>query len=93
MAAQISNLRLFLHGISDELVTEELKQLKFLCSDILTKRKLENIENARELFVAIGEVTEGEDKQLDLLKQLFKSISRIDLARQVEQFQQSRKGR
>lgn len=93
MAGQISNFRLFLHKISDELDSEELDNLKFLCADILTKARLEKIKNTKELFVAIGEVTEGEEKQLDLLKQLFKSIYRLDLQSKVESFQQTRKGR
>lgn len=93
MAGQISNFRRFLHKISEELGSEELESLKFLCSDILTKARLEKITNAKELFVAIGEVTEGEDKQLDLLKQLFKEISRLDLESEVEKYLQSNKGK
>ena len=91
MAGQISDFRLFLHKLSDELGSEELENLKFLCADILTKARLEKIKNTKELFVAIGEVTEGEEKQLDLLKQLFQSIYRLDLLSKVEKFQQSRR--
>ena len=93
MASPISNFRLFLHKLSDELDSDELKDLKFLCADILTKAKLEKITNTKELFVAIGEVKEGEEKQLDLLKQLFISIYRFDLVSKVENFQQTRQGR
>ena len=93
MASQISNFRLFLHKLSDELDSDELKDLKFLCADILTKARLEKITNTKELFVAIGEINEGEEKQLDLLKHLFKSIYRFDLESRVESFQQTRQGR
>ena len=93
MAGQISNFRLFLHKISDELGSDELEDLKFLCHGNLTKARLEKIKTSKELFVAIGEVTEDEEKQLDLLKQLFKSIYRVDLESKVENFQQTRKGR
>lgn len=93
MAEQISSFRLFLNKISNELITEELDSLKFLCIEILTKAKLETIKNTKELFVAIFEVTTGEEKQLNLLKQLFKNISRLDLESQVETFQESRKGK
>ena len=93
MTGQISNFRLFLHKISDELGSDELESLKFLCHDNLTKARLEKIKTSKELFVAIGEVTEDEEKQLDLLKQLFKSIYRVDLESKVENFQQTRKGR
>ena len=91
MANKISNFRLFLHKLSDELGSEDLEALKFLCPGILTKAKLERITNAKELFVAIGEVSEGEDEQLDLIKQLLKSTQRLDLAKQVEE-QQSKRG-
>lgn len=93
MAGQISNFRLFLHKISDELGSDELESLKFLCLGNLTKARLEKIKNSKELFVAIGEVTEDEEKQLDLLKQLFRSISRRDLEARVKNFQQTRQGR
>ena len=93
MAGQISNFRLFLHKISDELGTDELDSLKFLCQGTLTKARLEKIKNSKELFVAIGEVTEDEEKQLNLLGQLFKSILRLDLEAKVENFQQTRQGR
>ena len=93
MAGQISNFRLFLHKISDELGSDEVESLKFICHDNLTKARLEKIKTSKELFVAIGEVTEDEEKQLDLLKQLFKSIYRVDLESRVENFQQTRKGR
>lgn len=93
MTGQISNFRLFLHKISDELGYDELESLKFLCHGNLTKARLEKIKTSKELFVAIGEVTEDEEKQLDLLKQLFKSIYRVDLESKVENFQQTRKGR
>ena len=93
MTGQISNFRLFLHKISDELGSDELESLKFLCHGNLTKARLEKIKTSKELFVVIGEVTEDEEKQLDLLKQLFKSINRVDLESKVENFQQTRKGR
>lgn len=91
MANKISNFRLFLHKISDKLGSEDLEDLKFLCSDILTKAKLERITSAKELFVAIGEVSEGEDGQLDLIKQLLTGARRLDLAKEVDE-QQSKSG-
>ena len=90
----ISNFRLLLHEISEDLITEDVKQLKFLCSGgTLTKARLEKIENAKDFFIAIGEVIEDETKQLNFLKDLFKTISRYDLKTKIEKFQESRKGR
>lgn len=93
MDSRISNFRLFLHNISEELGSEELESLKFLCHGTLTKARLEKIKNTKELFVAIGEVTEDEEKQLALLKQLFINIRRLDLESKVEKFQQTKKGK
>lgn len=93
MAAQISNVRLFLNKIADDIGSEDLESLKYLCTDILRKAKLEKIKTARELFVAIGEVTEGDEKQLDLLKGLFRAVRRFDLESEVEKFQHSTKGK
>lgn len=93
MACQISDFHLFLHKISEELGSDELEDLKFLCKDNLKKARLEKIKNSKELFVAIGEVAEDEEKQLDFLRQQFKNISRLDLESEVKNFQQRRKGR
>ena len=93
MDNRVSNFRLFLHNISEELGSDELESLKFLCHDTLTKARLEKIKNTKELFVAIGEVREDEEKQLDLLQQLFINIRRLDLVSKVEKFQQTKKGK
>ena len=91
---KISNFRILLHNISEDLITEDVKQLKFLCGDgTLTKARLEKIENAKDLFVAIGEIFEDETTQLNFLKDLFKVIQRYDLKAKIEEFQESRKGR
>lgn len=93
MDSRISNFRLFLHNISEELGSDELESLKFLCHGTLTKARLEKIKNTKELFVAIGEVREDEEKQLALLKELFITIRRLDLESKVEKFQQTKKGK
>lgn len=91
---RISNFRRLLHEISEDLITEDVEKLKFLCQgQTLTKARLEKIKNAKDFFVAIGEVIEDETKQLNFLKDLFKTISRYDLKVKIEQFQESRKGR
>ena len=89
----ISNLRVFLHKISENLVSDEVASLKFLCCDILTKARLEKIINARELFVAIGEVVHDEEEQLQYFKFLFETIGRFDLKSKILEFEESRKGR
>ncbi|XP_022799609.1 uncharacterized protein LOC111337538 isoform X3 [Stylophora pistillata] len=86
-----SNLRVFLNKIADDIGSEDLAILKFLCGDNLTKRRLENITTPRELFVAIGERVEGEDEQLDFLRNLFQNASRFDLKHKVESVISSRK--
>ena len=91
---KISNFLRLLHEISEDLITEDVKQLKFLCDDgTLTKARLEKIENAKDFFVAIREVIEDETKQLNFLKDLFKTISRNDVKAKIDKFQESRKGR
>ena len=90
----ISNFRLLLHEISEDLITDDVENLKFLCGGgLLTKARLEKIKNAKDFFVAIGEVIEDETKQLNFMKDLFKTIYRDDLKVKIEKFQDSRKGR
>ena len=92
-AGEISKLRLLLHSISEELITDELESLKYLCGDHLTRAKLEKIDNAKQLFVSITEVIEGVEEQLKFLIQLFESIGRRDLKAKIEEFQNLRQGR
>ena len=91
-AGEISQLRRLFHSISEELITDEVESLKYLCGDHLTRAKLEKIDNAKQLFVSITEVIEGEEEQLKFLTELFETISRRDLKAKVEEFQ-SRPGR
>ena len=93
MAGKISNIRLFYHLLSEEIIADNLDSLKYLCGDFLTPVRLEKIDNAKQLLSAIGEVVESESKQLELLKELFEEIGRRDLKSKVEEFQQSRNGR
>lgn len=88
----ISNLRGFLNKIADDIGSEDLASLKYLCGDNLAKGRLENISTPRELFVAIGEITEGEEQQLSFLRQLFHNVGRLDLMTKVQRFLDSRKG-
>ena len=92
-AGKISNIRLLYHSLSEEIIANNLFDLKFLCGDYLTPVRLEKIDNAKQLLSAIGEVVESESEQLELLKELFEKIGRRDLKSKVEEFQQSRKGR
>ena len=93
MAGKISNIRLFYHLLSEEIIADNLDSLKYLCGDFLTPVRLEKIDNAKQLLSAIGEVVENESEQLELLRKLFEEIGRKDLKSKVEGFQQSRKGR
>ena len=88
----ISSLRGFLNKIADDIGSEDLADLKFLCGDKLSKRKLENITSSRDLFVAIGENTKGEEEQLAFLIELFHNARRLDLEDKVKGFRDSRKG-
>ena len=72
-------LRKSLYKISSHLGREELKSIKFLCSEYLPKRKLERLHSAFEVFCALeagGHIDYG---KTDLLLSLLENINREHL--------------
>ncbi|KAM4617570.1 FAS-associated death domain protein [Discoglossus pictus] len=88
----MDHLLLMLHSISTKLDETELGNLKFLCREIIGKRKLESIKSTNDLFTCLIELTEISDKNLDFLKKLLKGIKRQDLVQEVGEFQENQLG-
>ena len=85
-----SRLQVFLLHLAEEITNKDLENLKFLCYDCISRRKLDGISSAEELFTAIGEIHAGPEEQFDFLKTLFGQVKRIDLQAKIEQFQQGK---
>ncbi|XP_015719192.1 FAS-associated death domain protein [Coturnix japonica] len=75
-----------LNSLSSSLSVDELHELKFLCKDIIGKRKLESVQSGRELFNFLMEQQLISRYNVDLLKRMFKTIKREDLISRLMEF-------
>ena len=55
--------RSLLLELSNSLTADELKQLKFLCGDVLPKGRLDSIQKGFELFEALEHLNKLSDKK------------------------------
>lgn len=72
-----------LYYIAEQLGTEELAALKFLCLDHIPQKKQESIKDVLELFQRLQEKEMLEEGNLSFLKELLFHISRWDLLSKV----------
>ncbi|NXB04747.1 FADD protein, partial [Cnemophilus loriae] len=77
-----------LHSISSSLSDTELSDMKFLCRNKISKRRLEEVRSGRELFSILMEQQEITSDNLEFLKKLLQHIKRGDLLAQVVQFEE-----
>lgn len=75
------NLQL-LFDIDQELDSEEVASLKFLCSDVLGRKHLATVSDARDLFTRLTEQGYLEDDML-FLQELLLTIRRFDLLKHM----------
>ncbi|XP_028925212.1 caspase-8 [Ornithorhynchus anatinus] len=68
-----------LFSIGEELAADDLEALKFLCLDLIPRKKQENIQDALGLFRLLQEKGMLEEGKLFFLKELLFRIHRIDL--------------
>ncbi|KAM4604607.1 caspase-8 [Polymixia lowei] len=68
--------------IDEELGSSEVAALRFLCSDVLNKKRLETVKNGRELFTRLEE--KGLLENRCFLSQLLSTIRRLDLLSLLE---------
>uniref|UniRef100_A0A3Q0RJW5 Caspase-8 n=1 Tax=Amphilophus citrinellus TaxID=61819 RepID=A0A3Q0RJW5_AMPCI len=73
--------RLTLSRIDEDLDSSEVAELCFLCRDVVPRKRLEGIKDARELFLRLEE--KGVLNDL-FLKELLNTIHRADLLRVLE---------
>lgn len=65
------------HKIDENLTSGEVAQLKFLCMDLIPKKRLETVTDAKELFLRLDEQALLDDGLL--VPELLITIRRLDL--------------
>ncbi|KAL1286913.1 FADD [Ovibos moschatus] len=76
-----------LHSVSVGLSSSDLTQLKFLCRNRVSKRKLELAQSGLDLFTVLLEQNELSAERTVLLRELLGSLRREDLLRLLDDFE------
>ncbi|KAK1166246.1 caspase-8-like [Acipenser oxyrinchus oxyrinchus] len=71
--------RSVLHEIDEDLGSEEVVALKFLCRDHIPKKKQQAIRDAKDLFIKLREQGKLGDDDQDIVPELLYTIRRFDL--------------
>ncbi|XP_048862032.1 caspase-8-like isoform X2 [Brienomyrus brachyistius] len=71
------DINVLLHNISEELDSNEIDALKFLCKDHIQRKKMQDIHDARDLFLRLEE--QGLLEDVSIVGELLYTIKRYDL--------------
>jgi hypothetical protein len=74
-----------LFSISNRLTNADVKNLKFLCTDLLTRRVVEGVTTGSELFSALEDVNRLSPTNLDFLQMILDSVSKGHLVKELEE--------
>ncbi|XP_015214614.1 CASP8 and FADD-like apoptosis regulator isoform X2 [Lepisosteus oculatus] len=86
----ISDYRVLMADVSEELGKEDVRSFIFLLSDTLPRMRLEKAKSFLDVIVELEKVDMVSHENLDLIEQCLRGIHRIDLAKKINVFQ--RKG-
>lgn len=71
------DITILLHNISEELDSNEIDALKFLCKDHIQRKKMEGVHDGRDLFLRLEE--QGLLEDVSIVEELLYTIKRYDL--------------
>ena len=74
-----------LFAISNRLTNADVKNLKFLCADLLTRRVVEGVTKGSELFSALEDVGLLSPTNLDFLQTIMDSVSKGHLVKELKE--------
>uniref|UniRef100_W5MUK6 CASP8 and FADD-like apoptosis regulator a n=1 Tax=Lepisosteus oculatus TaxID=7918 RepID=W5MUK6_LEPOC len=83
----ISDYRVLMADVSEELGKEDVRSFIFLLSDTLPRMRLEKAKSFLDVIVELEKVDMVSHENLDLIEQCLRGIHRIDLAKKINVFQ------
>lgn len=78
---------MLLHSLSGSLSGNDLMELKFLCRERVSKRKLERVQSGLDLFSVLLEQNDLERGRTELLRELLTSLRRHDLLQRLDSYE------
>ncbi|RXN07094.1 CASP8 and FADD-like apoptosis regulator isoform X2 [Labeo rohita] len=85
----VSEYRVLMADVGEDMDTEDLKSLTFLLRGTLPKHKLENVQSFLDIVVELEKLDQLSSEKMDLIEQSLRSIHRADLAKKISQYQQT----
>lgn len=80
-------LLVLLHSLSGSLSGNDLTELKFLCRERVSKRKLERVQSGLDLFSVLLEQNDLERGRTGLLRELLTLLRRHDLVQRLDDYE------
>ncbi|XP_057192091.1 CASP8 and FADD-like apoptosis regulator isoform X1 [Triplophysa rosa] len=84
----VSEYRVLMADVSEDMDTHDLKSLTFLLRDTLPKHKVQNIQSFLDIVVELEKVEQLSSDKTDRIEHLMRSIHRADLAKKIRHYQQ-----
>ncbi|XP_073681563.1 CASP8 and FADD-like apoptosis regulator a [Garra rufa] len=86
MRSAVSDYRILIADVSENLEDGELQSLIFLLSSILPKERLDRATSFIDVVVELEKLDEVSSDKLDLLEQCLRDICRIDLVKKIQAY-------
>ncbi|KAL0985694.1 hypothetical protein UPYG_G00160620 [Umbra pygmaea] len=83
----VSEYRVLMSDVSEDMGTADLDSLKFLLSGSLPKERLARVKSFLDVIVELEKCDQVSSDRVGLIEQYLKDISRVDLARKVKCYQ------
>ncbi|KAG7464167.1 hypothetical protein MATL_G00184280 [Megalops atlanticus] len=88
----VSEYRVLMADLSEDMGKEDLQSLIFLLSDTLPRGRLEKATSFLDVVVELEKLEQVSSEKVDLIEQCLYSIRRVDLAKKVQRYQSKGKG-
>ncbi|XP_016318379.1 CASP8 and FADD-like apoptosis regulator isoform X1 [Sinocyclocheilus anshuiensis] len=85
----VSEYRVLMADVSEDMDTENLKSLTFLLRGTLPKHKLDNVQSFLDIVVELEKLDQLSSEKMDLIEHCLRSIHRADLAKKISHYQQT----
>ncbi|KAM6985112.1 CASP8 and FADD-like apoptosis regulator [Aplochiton taeniatus] len=85
----LSKYRILMVNISDDMMDENLRSLKFLLSGTLHRAKMDKAQDFLDIVVELEKLGKCSSGMVDFIEQCLRNIGRVDLAITVNQYRMS----
>lgn len=82
----LSEYRVLMSDVSEDMGTEDLESLKFLLSGSLSRERLTRVKSFLDVIDDLEKLDRVSSERVELIEQCLRDISRVDLARKVKRY-------